>query len=126
MIQKQWRLCAWCAVFHLFDIIGVRFDPSAFTRGPLTINIHFTDINEDHVLGVGASTVHHRANVVDPGAVVSVRLDRATLMEAVSDHTALDAAGIEGDRSVVVDLFASLATFDAAALIEPQTRSASV
>ena len=105
---------------HLFDIIGVRFDPSRFTRGPLVLNYHFTDLGEDHVLGVGRSAIHHRAGAVDDGAVASIRIDRATFSEALADAAALDGAAIVGDRDVVTELFASLTVFDTAALIEPR------
>ncbi|MDE0667396.1 MAG: MBL fold metallo-hydrolase [Acidimicrobiaceae bacterium] len=106
---------------HLFDIIGVRFDPSRFTRGPLVLNFHFTDLGEDHVLGVGRSAIHHRAGVVDKAAVASIRIDRATFSEALADAAALGGADIAGDRDVVTELFASLTVFDTAALIEPRS-----
>ena len=106
---------------HLFDIIGVRFDPSRFTRGPLVLNFHFTDLGEDHVLGVGRSAIHHRAGAMDGDAVASIRIDRATFSEALADAAALGGADIAGDRDVVTELFASLTVFDTAALIEPRS-----
>ena len=104
---------------HLFDIIGVRFDPAAFTAGPVTVNVHFTDLDEDHVLGLGRSAVHHRPNSTDPEAVASVRTDRATVMAALDNADAIDGAEIDGDHQLVRDLFASLTVFSTAALIEP-------
>ena len=106
---------------HLFDIIGVRFDPSRFTRGPLVLNFHFTDLGEDHVLGVGRSAIHHRAGAMDGEAAASIRIDRATFSEALADAAALGGADIAGDRDVVTELFASLTVFDTAALIEPRS-----
>ncbi|NNC79052.1 MAG: MBL fold metallo-hydrolase [Acidimicrobiales bacterium] len=104
---------------HIFDILGIRFDPSAFTAGPITINVHFTDLEENHVLGVGRSAIHHRADVIDDDAVASVRADRATLGAAMDDASALSAAEISGDRDLVQKLFASLTRFTTAAIVEP-------
>jgi len=104
---------------HLFDIIGVRFDPEAFTDGPLTFNIHFTDLDEDHVLGVGRSAIHHRPDIVDPDAAASVRMDRGTVIAALDDAAALGRAEIDGDTDRFVALFSSLTVFTTAALIEP-------
>jgi alkyl sulfatase BDS1-like metallo-beta-lactamase superfamily hydrolase len=104
---------------HLFDIIGVRFDPEAFTDGPLTFNIHFTDLDEDHVLGVGRSAIHHRPDTVDPDAAASVRMDRGTVIAALDDAAALGRAEIDGDTDRFVALFSSLTVFTTAALIEP-------
>ena len=107
---------------HIIDILGVRFDPSTFDRGPFTINLHLTDLGdggEDHVLGVGRSAVHHRPGVVDSDAVATIRTDRHTLFGALHDPSELDAADIEGDRDLVVELFESLTVFTTQALIEP-------
>ena len=104
---------------HLFDILGVRFDPAAFDREPATINLHLTDLGEDHVLGIGRSAIHHRPGVTDPDAVVSMRLDRQTLIRAFDDATALEGAEIDGDAELVTDLFANLTVFTTQALIEP-------
>ena len=107
------------SVEHLFDVIGVRFDPDAFDAGPVTFNFRFTDLGEDHVLGVGRSAVHHRADAVHPDAVASVRTDRATLFAALNDASALDGAEITGDRALLQSLLASLTVFTTARLIEP-------
>ena len=107
---------------HIIDTLGVRFDPARFDRGPVTINLHLTDLGdggEDHVLGIGRSAIHHRPGVVDADAVASIRTDRATLFGALDDPAALDRAGIDGDRRLVIDFFASLTVFTTQALIEP-------
>lgn len=104
---------------HVVDIIGVRFDPDAFTDGPLTFNIRLTDLDEDHVLGVGRSAVHHRPGVVDPDAAATIRATRTTIVDAIDAIEALADAEIDGDRQLVVDFFSSLTEFATAALIEP-------
>ena len=104
---------------HLFDILGVRFDPKVFTKGPFTINFRFTDLDEDHVLGVGRSAIHHRAGEADPDAAASVKIDRATMFNAMQDVAAMEQADISGDRDLVVELLASLTVFTTPAIIEP-------
>ena len=105
---------------HLIDIFGVRFDPEAFTSGPLTINLHLTDLGEDHVLGVGRSAVYHTAHAVDDDAIATLHLDRATFSAAMHGSVdALDRAEIMGDHATVRELFASLTIFGTAAIIEP-------
>ena len=104
---------------HLFDVIGVRFDPAAFDAGPLTFNVHLTDIGEDHVLGVGRSAIHHRRHAVDLDAAASIRTDRATLAAALNDAHAIDGAEITGRQELVRALFESLTVFTTARLIEP-------
>ena len=109
---------------HLFDLIGVRFDPEAFladerSQAPVTINVRFTDLDEDHVLGIGRSALHHRPNRIDPDAAATVRLDRATLMRVMDDPTAIDEVEIDGDGGLVTALFARLTVFTTAGIIEP-------
>lgn len=104
---------------QIIDTIGVRFDPAAFSPGPGRINIHLSDLGEDHVLGIGRSAIHHAPNEVDPSAVASVRIDRPTLFAAIDDAAVLEQAPIDGDRDFVLALFGSLTAFTAAALIEP-------
>ena len=104
---------------HLFDVIGIRFDPAVFDSGPLTINFCFVDLDEDHVFGVGRSAVHHRPGVVDPNAIATVRTDRQTVVAALSDPAAIGIARIDGDSDVVVALFESLTEFRSQAIIEP-------
>ncbi len=108
---------------QIFDIIGVRFNPetaaAASIEPGLRINWHFTDIEEDHVLGVGASAVHHIADSVDPDAAATLRVTRGVMMAALSDVAVLDDVEISGDRQAVVDLLSGLEIFHTVALIEP-------
>ncbi|WP_423923021.1 alkyl/aryl-sulfatase [Candidatus Poriferisodalis sp.] len=104
---------------HLFDVIGVRFDPAAFDAGPFTLNVHLTDLGENHVFGVGRSAIHHRPNAVDPDASASIRTDRATLAAALNDVAALERAEISGNQELVRALLESLTVFTTAPLIEP-------
>ena len=72
------------------------------------------------MLGVGQSAIHQRANAVDDEAIASMQLDRATFSAAINGSLeALDRATINGDGATVHRLFASLAIFGVAAIIEP-------
>ncbi len=104
---------------HIFDVIGVRFDPSAFEGEPATVNFWFSDIDERHVLGLGRSAVHHRPHAIDDAAVASVEIDRPTLLAALDDPAALDQAVISGDAEPLRRLLAALTSFGSPALIEP-------
>ncbi len=104
---------------HLFDILGVRLNPAEFTAGPVTINFRFSDLGEDHVLGVGKSAIHHRAGQVADDALATVTIDRATMFAAMNDSAALEGAQVEGDRDLVVALLNALTPFSTQAIIEP-------
>lgn len=104
---------------HLIDSIGVRFDPSAFNHEPGRINVHLADLDQDHVLGVGRSAIHHMPNQVEANAVASMSIDRSTLVKVIDEPEALAEVNIDGNREFVVDLFAGLTGFTTAALIEP-------
>ncbi len=108
---------------QIFDTIGVRFNPETFGRGRLadavSINWHFSDLNEDHLLGVGRSAVNHVPGGRSENADVSVRITRPQLLRALDDVAVLDEAEISGDRQVLVELLESLEVFTTVALIEP-------
>ncbi len=107
---------------HLIDVVGVRFDPSRFTAGPLTFNLHIIDLGEggeDHVLGVGRSAIHHRSATVDPDAVATVRLTRGDLMAAINNSSLPDGVEIDGDAQLFEAFVAALTPFTTPALIEP-------
>ncbi|MDH3301905.1 MAG: MBL fold metallo-hydrolase, partial [Acidimicrobiia bacterium] len=107
---------------HLIDVVGVRFDPGAFTAGPLTFNLRITDLGdggEDHVLGVGRSAIHHRPGTVDPDAAATIRFDRSALLTAINASAVPEGVEIHGDVELVHAFFAALTPFTAPAIIEP-------
>jgi alkyl sulfatase BDS1-like metallo-beta-lactamase superfamily hydrolase len=108
---------------QLVDAIGVRFDPDAFGRPTATINLHLTDLDEDHVVGVANAAVHHTPHHRASTAEAVVTSTRQALMAAMNDPAVLDApaAGItvDGDRQVVADLLDSLDVFTLPAVVEP-------
>ncbi|MCH7790372.1 MAG: MBL fold metallo-hydrolase [Acidobacteria bacterium] len=113
---------------QIFDLIGVRFDPDEFeasTTG-FTMNWHFDDLEEDHVLGVLHETIHHHPLRVADNADVVVSLSRETLgailggQLSVADARANESLLLDGDA----DGFAAFMTAaagpeDMFAIIEP-------
>ncbi len=105
---------------QIIDSIGVRFDPAAFGRPRATLNLHLTDVGEDHVVGVSRSAIHHRPGRRSDDADVSVRLSRAQLMAVLGEPDALpDTVAVDGDRQVLLDLLGALDVFELPAIIEP-------
>ena len=110
---------------QLVDMIGVRFAPERYGRDSAVINIHLTDIDEHHVLGVSRWSVYHDADMVAPDADVSVAISREALAYVLGGlkpfDATVDAGEIDhsGDLSALQDLVETLESFQAAALIEP-------
>jgi alkyl sulfatase BDS1-like metallo-beta-lactamase superfamily hydrolase len=108
---------------QIFDTIGVRFDPAGFSRaradGELSINVRFSDLAEDHLLGIGPSAINHVPGGRRDSADVSVVVTRAQLVRALDDPAALDEVETIGERGIFIELFESLDAFTTAAVIEP-------
>ncbi len=112
---------------QLFDLLGVRFNPERWTGSDTTINWHFTDLDEWHVLGVGAATIHHRPAQRDDAAAAEITIDRATYQRFMDHASGATVEGeieagsitVTGDVEIVRALFATLDVFQAPGLIEP-------
>ena len=64
---------------QLFDMIGVRFNPEKFESGPSRINWHFSDLEEDHVLGIQNATINNNPNTSQSNNnSIAPRVDRIT------------------------------------------------
>ncbi len=111
---------------QLFDMIGVRFNPEKFDHGPTRINWHFTDIEEDHVLGIERSTVHHDPNTSDSEANAEITTTRKVIALILGDQIALEEVIESGDlvihsgEAVIQTFLSSLESFITAPLIEPK------
>jgi len=111
---------------QIFDTLGVRFDPEAFGEGRIKLNFVLTDLNQQHVLGVGNATIHHLADRRAEDADAELQLSRATLSALLGGHCSLDEAlsesklKLSGRRQSVEQL---LSAIDSASsffgLIEP-------
>lgn len=110
---------------NLIDVMGVRFDPSRFGPGTATFNIHFTDIDEHHVLGVGNATINHTPNATGASADASIALVRGQVYSLAEDDGVYEAAladgsiTVTGDTDLLGQFFASLDSFTSSGLIEP-------
>ncbi|MEL6985198.1 MAG: alkyl sulfatase dimerization domain-containing protein, partial [Actinomycetota bacterium] len=105
---------------QIIDTIGVRFDPGAFGPADATINLHLNDLDEDHVIGVARSTVHHSAGKRADEADVWVSVTRGQLMAALGDPAMLpEGAVTAGDAEVLNQFLAALDIFEMPAIIEP-------
>ena len=111
---------------QLFDMIGVRFDPGKFEFGPSRINWHFSDLGQDHVLGIQNSTIYHNPNASDDKAEATVTTTRKVISQVLGGQTTLNetiTAGdfaINGNEQLVENFFDSLEAFMTAPLIEPK------
>lgn len=103
---------------QLFDVLGVKFNPATYTSGRATINFKFTDLDEEHVLGVGHSAIHHLPNTNIDNATATVRTTRGGLADALNDPDVSNFE-IEGDAALVADFFGSLQVYVTAPIIEP-------
>ena len=111
---------------QLFDMIGVRFDPEKFDFGPSRINWHFSDLGEDHVLGIQNLTIYHNPNTSDDKANATITTTRKSISQILGGQTTLNetiTAGdfvIQGNEQLVENFFISLESFITAPLIEPK------
>jgi alkyl sulfatase BDS1-like metallo-beta-lactamase superfamily hydrolase len=106
---------------QILDAIGVRFNPAAFPRETMTCNVHLTDLDQDHVLGVARSAINHTPDHRSDQADVAVSISRPLLMAAIADPATLDDPGVEisGDGQALVEFLASLDEPTFPAIIEP-------
>jgi len=111
---------------QLFDMIGVRFNPEKFNHGPVRINWHFEDLEEDHVLGIQRSTIYHDPHTNDDAGDAGITTTRKTIALILGGQKTLEEAFeakdmvIEGNVELVKSFFESQESFVTAPLIEPK------
>jgi alkyl sulfatase BDS1-like metallo-beta-lactamase superfamily hydrolase len=88
---------------QIFDVLGVRFDPTRFAGEPTQINIEFRDLGEKHLLGIREAAIYHTPGRHSDDAAVRVVLTRASLSALVSFESTLDAAVAEGSVEIEGD-----------------------
>jgi alkyl sulfatase BDS1-like metallo-beta-lactamase superfamily hydrolase len=99
---------------QVIEILGVRFDPDAFEGEGGLLNLHFTDLGEDHLLGVGPAAIHHLPDRQSEEASASLRLTRAVwarLITFVTSHPEAIEAGeltLAGDADLLERLLSAL------------------
>jgi alkyl sulfatase BDS1-like metallo-beta-lactamase superfamily hydrolase len=85
---------------QIFDTLGVRFDPTRFEGERLEFNLRFSDLNEDHVLGIAHGALHHRPLRRSPDASVSCTLSRAALARLLTAAGSLELEVSQGQLEV--------------------------
>jgi len=102
---------------QIFDALGVRLRAEDVVDEAITLNWRFTDIEEQHVLGLRNCALHHRPNTVDEDGDATLVLTKTTLGEILTGRTkpmdavATGALEIEGDANAVIKLLGSLDRF---------------
>lgn len=110
---------------QLFDSIGVRLSTAALNELDVSINWTFSDLNELHVLGIRNCAIHHLPNRHRDDAAATITITRHVLAEALGGAISLSDAlhqndvTIDGDESLVLELFESLTEFRLFPIIEP-------
>ncbi len=110
---------------HIFDVLGVRFDPARFTRGATTVNWAIEDLDELHTLGIHNAAIHHTPWQHAPDADATITLRRSTIFGLFEDGGGIDAAiaagtlVVDGDLEAVRELFGSLDVFYSPNIVEP-------
>ena len=105
------------SVEQIFDAFGVRLNGTAAAGKRITVNWRFTDLGEDHVLGLENSALHHVPGRHTDDAAATVTLTKATLGQVMSgattfpDEVAAESIGLEGDVNALVELFGCLDRF---------------
>lgn len=108
----------------LFDLVGVRLKDDAVGDVDGMVNWTFTDVEEQHVLGLAHRVIHHRPGLSDQQAaadIASTKEDLASVLRGErSIDDMLDAVNVTGDPSVVRVIFSNLDTFSGLfGIVEP-------
>jgi len=101
-----------------FASMASRLDGPKAEGTEMTINFHFTDLDETHVVTIENAVLHHRRAQPDPGAAASVELTRAFLVRLATGQAGLkellfsDDLQVEGSRTDLLRFFSLLAAPD--------------
>ncbi len=104
-------------VAQIFDLLGVRLRAEDVADLTVSINWRFTDLGEDHVLGLANRALHHTPGRHDEAAATTLTLTKKTLGQIVAgavtivDAVAAGDVGIEGDVEALRHIFGNLDTF---------------
>jgi alkyl sulfatase BDS1-like metallo-beta-lactamase superfamily hydrolase len=110
---------------QLFDSIGVRVDADLLGDAAGRINWVFTDLDEQHVLGIEHRAIHHLPDRTVADADATIATTRRVLAEVLAGQTGYDDAVtdgglvVDGDSSLPALLFASLSEFTTFNIVEP-------
>ncbi len=110
----------------IFDALAVRLKAEEVSGISMRTNWVFPDVDEQWIVGLSNRALHTVPNASDPNAVVTVTIDRSTLLEIITAETTfVDAAGagrvtFDGDPLVLTAIFGHLDVFTTGfAIVEP-------
>lgn len=84
----------------IFELMGVRLKAEEVAGKQLSINWRFTDVDEDHLLGVDNCAIHHRPGVVNDDADASISSTKAAIADFLRGDIDLDGFFASGDVAV--------------------------
>ena len=105
------------SVEQIFDAFGVRLNGPAAAGKQVTVNWRFTDLGEDHVLGLENSALHHVPGRHAEDAAATVTLTKSALGQVMAgattfpDEVAAGSIGLDGDVDALIELFGCLDRF---------------
>jgi alkyl sulfatase BDS1-like metallo-beta-lactamase superfamily hydrolase len=97
---------------HFFDVMAAQIDAEAADGEELVINFHFTDLEENHVLRLRNSVLHHSKAPVDESANATLNITHDLFLDLVLEQVSLkdlittDQLSIDGSRLDLVKFFA--------------------
>lgn len=101
-------------VARFFDAMAARLNGPDAIGTDLTINFHFTDLDENHVLAIENAVLHHKRRPIDPEADTTVHLTREFLLALVTRQAGLkemifsDELNVDGSRLKLLKFFSLL------------------
>jgi alkyl sulfatase BDS1-like metallo-beta-lactamase superfamily hydrolase len=97
---------------HFFDFMAAQLDSEAAEGMEMTVNFYFTDLDENHVLSLKNSVLHHKQAAIDPDANVTLKithdlfLDLGMGLASIKDLIFSDQLSVEGSKIDLVRFFA--------------------
>jgi alkyl sulfatase BDS1-like metallo-beta-lactamase superfamily hydrolase len=102
----------------LFDYVGMRLNGPKANGKTITLNFNFTDTNQQYVLGLENSAIHHSKNKQADNADATITLKRETLNDVLLGNGTLNdkiesgEIRVDGDNTKLDELVSMLDTFD--------------
>lgn len=97
---------------HFFDFMAAQLDSEAAEGMEMTLNIYFTDLDENHVLRLKNSVLHNKQAPIDPDANVTLKITHDLFLElgtgtaSIKDLVFSGELSIEGSKIDLVRFFA--------------------
>ncbi len=111
---------------QIFDAIAVRLDATKVVGLKATVNWRFTDVDENHLMGLDHCALHHTAGRLADDADVTLTLTKVVLGDLLTGQTNFAEASesgdlvVDGDLGALLAIFGNLDTFDGSfAIVEP-------